>query len=285
MAEVLKGKPVADAIKAELTQKVETLKSKGITPKLGIIRVGARPDDLFYEGGAKKTCTAVGMDSEVFEYPEDIDQASFEKAVLEVGAKKDVNGILMFSPLPKTLDERKIRSLIPVEKDVDCLTIGGAAKVFTDDPTGFPPCTPTACMEMLHHYNIPIKGKKCVVVGRSLVVGKPMAMLLLREHGTVTICHSRTENLPEVCKDAQILVAAVGRAKMVKADFVKPGQIVIDVGINADPDNPGKYCGDVDFAAAEPIVEKISPVPAGVGSVTTSVLCKHTIMACEMQNS
>lgn len=285
MAEVLKGKPVADAIKAELTQKVATLKGKGITPKLGIIRVGARPDDLFYEGGAKKTCTAIGMDSEVFEYPEDIDQVSFEKAVVEVGAKKDINGILMFSPLPKTLDERKIRSLIPVEKDVDCLTIGGAAKVFTDDPTGFPPCTPKACMEMLHHYNIPIKGKKCVVVGRSLVVGKPMAMLLLREHGTVTICHSRTENLPEVCKDAQILIAAVGRAKMVKADFVKPGQIVIDVGINADPDNPGKYCGDVDFASAEPIVEKISPVPAGVGSVTTTVLCKHTILACEMQNS
>jgi len=285
MAEVLKGKPVADAIKAELINRVEKLKTRGITPKLGIIRVGARPDDLFYEGGAKKTCQGVGMDSEVFEFPENIDQASFEKAVKEIGAKKDVNGILMFSPLPKTLDERKIRSLIPVEKDVDCLTIGGAAKVFTDDSTGFPPCTPTACMEMLHFYNIPIKGRKCVVLGRSLVVGKPMAMLLLREHGTVTICHSRTQNLPDVCKDAEILVAAVGRAKMVKADFVKPGQIVIDVGINADPDNPGKYCGDVDFAQAEPIVEKISPVPAGVGSVTTSVLCKHTLLACEMQNA
>nr|NJM01556.1 bifunctional 5,10-methylenetetrahydrofolate dehydrogenase/5,10-methenyltetrahydrofolate cyclohydrolase [Desulfobacula sp.] len=285
MAEILKGKPVADAIKAELINRVEKLKTRGITPKLGIIRVGARPDDLFYEGGAKKTCQGVGMDSEVFEFPETIDQASFEKAVKEIGAKKDVNGILMFSPLPKTLDERKIRTLIPVEKDVDCLTIGGAAKVFTDDPTGFPPCTPTACMEMLHFYNIPIKGRKCVVLGRSLVVGKPMAMLLLREHGTVTICHSRTQNLPDVCKDAEILVAAVGRAKMVTADFVKPGQIVIDVGINADPDNPGKYCGDVDFAQAEPIVEKISPVPAGVGSVTTSVLCKHTLLACEMQNA
>jgi len=285
MAEVLKGKPVADAIKAELISRVEKLKTRGITPKLGIIRVGARPDDLFYEGGAKKTCQGVGMDSEVFEFPENIDQASFEKAVTEIGTKKDVNGILMFSPLPKTLDERKIRSLIPVEKDVDCLTIGGAAKVFTDDLTGFPPCTPTACMEMLHFYNIPIKGRKCVVLGRSLVVGKPMAMLLLREHGTVTICHSRTQNLPDVCKEAEILIAAVGKAKMVKADFVKPGQIVIDVGINSDPDNPGKYCGDVDFAQAEPIVEKISPVPAGVGSVTTSVLCKHTLLACEMQNA
>lgn len=285
MAEVLKGKPVADALKAELTKDIEALKKdKGITPKLGIIRVGTRPDDLFYEGGAKKTCAAVGMDCEIFEYPEDIDQATFEKAVTEVGSKKDVNGILMFSPLPKNLDERKIRTLIPVEKDVDCLTTGGAAKVFTDDATGFPPCTPTACMEMLHFYDIPIKGKKCVVVGRSLVVGKPLAMLLLREHGTVTICHSRTENLPGVCQDADILIAAVGRAKMVKADFVKKGQIVIDVGINADPDRPGKYCGDVDFETVEPVVTKITPVPAGVGSVTTSVLCKQTFMACRMQN-
>lgn len=285
MAERLKGKPVADAIKEELAKKVEALKGLNIVPKLGIVRVGARPDDLFYEGGAKKTCTAVGMESEVFEYPEDIDQAAFENAITDVGAKKDINGILMFSPLPKHLDERKIRSLIPVEKDVDCLSLGGAAKVFTDDPTGFPPCTPTACMDMIHHYDIPIKGKKCVVVGRSLVVGKPLAMLLLREHGTVTICHSRTENLPEVCKEAEILIAAVGRAKMINADYVKEGQIVIDVGINADPDNPGKYCGDVNYAEVEPIVERISPVPAGVGSVTTSVLCKQTIMACEMQNA
>ena len=284
MAERLTGKPVADAIKEELTKKVEALKGRNIVPKLGIVRVGARPDDLFYEGGAKKTCIAVGMESEVFEYPEDIDQAAFEKAITDVGAKNDVNGILMFSPLPKHLDERKIRTLIPVEKDVDCLSLGGAAKVFTDDPTGFPPCTPTACMDMIHHYDIPIKGKKCVVVGRSLVVGKPLAMLLLREHGTVTICHSRTENLPGVCQEADILIAAVGRAKMVNADYVKEGQIVIDVGINADPDNPGKYCGDVDYAAVEPIVARISPVPAGVGSVTTSVLCKQTIMACEMQN-
>ncbi|MCD6261641.1 MAG: bifunctional 5,10-methylenetetrahydrofolate dehydrogenase/5,10-methenyltetrahydrofolate cyclohydrolase [Deltaproteobacteria bacterium] len=285
MAEILKGKPVADAMKEELTKKVEALKARGIVPKLGIVRVGARPDDLFYEGGAKKTCKAIGMESEVFEYPEDIDQAAFEKAITEVGSKKDINGILMFSPLPKHIDERKIRTLIPVEKDVDCLTLGGAAKVFTDDPTGFPPCTPTACMDMIHHYGIAVKGKRCVVVGRSLVVGKPLAMLLLREHGTVTICHSRTENLPDVCKEAEILVAAVGRAKMIKANYVREGQIVIDVGINADPDNPGKYCGDVDFAEVEPIVERISPVPAGVGSVTTSVLCKHTIMACEMQNA
>ncbi len=284
MAEILKGKPVADAMKEELKKKVEALKARDIMPKLGIIRVGARPDDLFYEGGAKKTCDAVGMAYEVFEYPEDINQADFEKAVTAVGDNRSVHGILMFAPLPKHLDERKIRALIPVEKDVDCLTLGSAAKVFADDLTGFPPCTPTACMDMLHFYDIPIKGKRCVVLGRSLVVGKPVAILLLREHGTVTICHSRTENLDKVCQEADILVAAVGRAKMVKANFVKPGQVVIDVGINEDPDNPGKYCGDVDFAEVEPIVEKITPVPAGVGSVTTSVLCKQTIMACEQQN-
>lgn len=284
MAERLAGKAVADAMKEELAQKVAAIKAKGITPTLGIIRVGARPDDLFYEGGAKKTCESIGMAYQVFEYPADIDQAAFEQAVIAVGANKAINGILMFAPLPKQLDEKKIRSLIPVEKDVDCMTIGSAAKVYTDDPTGFPPCTPTACMDILKFYNIPLKGKKAVVLGRSQVVGKPVAMLLLREHATVTICHSRTENLPGVCADADVLIAAVGRAKMVTADFVKPGQVVIDVGINEDPDNPGKYCGDVDYAAVEPIVAKITPVPGGVGSVTTVVLCKQTIQACEMQN-
>ncbi|NCO66272.1 MAG: bifunctional 5,10-methylene-tetrahydrofolate dehydrogenase/5,10-methylene-tetrahydrofolate cyclohydrolase [Candidatus Aquicultor secundus] len=285
MAERLAGKAVADAIKEDLSKKIEELKSKGITPKLGILRVGARPDDLFYEGGAKKTCEAVGMQYEVFKYPEDIDQANFEKAVIEVGANRSINGILMFAPLPKHLDERKIRSLIPVEKDVDSMNLDSAAKVFADDPTGFAPCTPAACMEILKFYDIPLKGKRAVVLGRSLVVGKPVAMLLLREHATVTICHSRTENLPEVCREAEILVTAVGKAKMVKGNFVKAGQTVIDVGINEDPDNPGKFVGDVDYEQVEPIVEKITPVPGGVGSVTTAVLCKHTVMACEMQNN
>ncbi len=284
MAERLAAKPVVEAIREDLTKRVEALKARGLSPTLGIIRVGARPDDLFYEGGIKKTCESIGMAYRVFEHPADIGQQPLEKAVSGVGADKTINGILMFSPLPKELNERKIRSLIPVEKDVDCMTMGSAAKVYTDDPTGFPPCTPTACMEMLRFYGIPLKGKRAVVVGRSQVVGKPVAMLLLREHATVTICHSRTENLPAVCAGAEILVAAVGKAKMIKADFVRPGQVVFDVGINEDPDNPGKYCGDVDYAAVEPIVDKITPVPGGVGSVTTIVLCKHTIAACEMQN-
>ncbi len=285
MAESLKAKAVVDSIKADLVQRVEALKARGITPKLGIIRVGARPDDLFYEGGAKKTADSIGLAHQVFEYPEDISQEDFEKAVLEIGANKEINGILMFAPLPKHLNEKKIRSMIPVEKDVDCMNLASAGKVFADDETGFPPCTPTACMEMIKFYGIPLKGKRVVVVGRSLVVGKPVAMLAMREHATITICHSRTVNLPAVCAEADILIAAIGRAKMIDSSYVKPGQIVIDVGINPDPDNPGKYCGDVDFASVEPIVDKITPVPGGVGSVTTIVLCKHTVMACEMQHS
>lgn len=284
MAERLMGKDVAAAIKEELASKVADLKGKNITPKLGIIRVGERPDDLYYEGGAKKTCESIGMDFEVFEYPEDITQEDFAGAVKDVNARKDVNGILMFSPLPKHLNESEIRALISTERDVDCLTVGSQAKIFIGDGAGFAPCTPAAVMDMLQHFNIPVSGKKAVVLGRSLVVGKPLAMLLLGENATVTICHSRTENLEEVCKDADILIAAVGRAKMVKANFVRPGQTVIDVGINEDPDNPGKYCGDVDYNEVAEIVEKITPVPGGVGSVTTSVLCKQTIKACEIQN-
>jgi len=284
MAERLAAKPVVEALREDLARRVETLKAKGLTPTLGIIRVGARPDDLFYEGGIKKTCETIGMAYRVFEQPEDVAQEALEDTVKAVGGDKAVNGILMFAPLPKHLDERRVRSLIPVEKDVDCMTMGSAAKVYTDDPTGFPPCTPTACMEMLKFYGIPLKGKRTVVIGRSQVVGKPLAMLLLREHATVTICHSRTEDLPAVCAGAELLVAAVGRAKMVKADYVRPGQVVFDVGINPDPDSPGKYCGDVDYAEVEPIVDKITPVPGGVGSVTTIVLCKHAVTACEMQN-
>ncbi|MCR6546089.1 bifunctional 5,10-methylenetetrahydrofolate dehydrogenase/5,10-methenyltetrahydrofolate cyclohydrolase [Dehalobacterium formicoaceticum] len=284
MAEKLMGKDVAAAIKENLKAQVAEIKAQGVVPKLGIIRVGARPDDLYYEGGAKKTAESIGIDFEVFEYAEDISQEAFEKAVQEINGRKDVNGILMFSPLPKHLNESKIRELISPDKDVDSLTLGSAAKVFVGDKTGFPPCTPQAVMEILHHFEIPLQGRKAVILGRSLVVGKPLAMLLLGDNATVTICHSKTQDLPGVCREADVLIAAVGRAKMVKADYVKAGQVVIDVGINEDPDNPGKYCGDVDFQAAEGIVDKITPVPGGVGSVTTAVLCKHTVLACKMQN-
>lgn len=307
MAERLTGKPVADSMKEDLAKRVETLKSNGTTPKLGIIRVGARPDDLFYEGGAKKTCTAVGMEFEVFEHPEDIDQNTLGRAVTEVGNRNDIHGILMFAPLPDHLDEIKIKSLIPVEKDVDCLSQNSADQLFEGKNTAFPPCTPTACMDMLDHYSVPVKGKKCVVIGQGPVVGKPVSYLLLKagadvttiylnEKGTLCVdelelngsgmsvsAHSTDKTTPETCKKADIVIAAAGFPRLVKADAASPGQTFIDVGINADPENPGKYCGDVDYDAVEPIVDKISPVPAGVGSVTTSVLCKHTIMACEKQ--
>lgn len=305
MAERLTGKPVADAIKTSLTDKVGALKSKGTTPKLGIIRVGARPDDLFYEGGAKKTCTEVGMECEVFELPVDIQEPDLEKAVAEVGARSDIHGILMFAPLPSHLNESKIKSLIPVEKDVDCLSPISAEKLFAGNNSGFPPCTPTACMDMLAHYNVPLKGEKCVVIGQGAVVGKPVSYLLLKAgaqvttvyiDGTGTLCVDELElkggamalarrlqgvTTPEVCKQASVIIAAAGVPRLVKADAAAPGQTFIDVGINADPQNPGKYCGDVDYANVEPIVARISPVPAGVGSVTTSVLCKHTVAACE----
>ncbi len=305
MAERLTGKPVADSMKENLTSRVESLKTSGITPKLGIIRVGARPDDLFYEGGAKKTCTAIGMEYEVFEHPEDIDQDTLSAAVKDVGQKNDIQGILMFAPLPSHLDEIKIKSLIPVEKDVDCLSPLSADQLFAGQSTGFPPCTPTACMDMLSHYNVPVNGKKCVVIGQGPVVGKPVSYLLLKDGADVTtiylneegtLCvddlkldngkmivaeHSTDKTTPDTCKQAEIVIAAAGFPRLVKADAASPGQTFIDVGINADPENPGKYCGDVDYVNVEPIVAKISPVPAGVGSVTTSVLCKHTILACE----
>ena len=305
MAERLTGKPVADAIKTTLTDRVDALKSKGTTPKLGIIRVGARPDDLFYEGGAKKTCTAVGMDFQVFEHPETIAETDLANAVIEVGARSDIHGILMFAPLPNHLDENKIKSLIPIEKDVDCLSPFSAEKLFAGNDNGFPPCTPTACMDMLAHYNVPLKGEKCVVIGQGAVVGKPVAYLLLKAGSEVTAVYmDETDTLcvdeleltngsmglarrlqgvttPEACKKAGVIIAAAGVPRLVKANAANTGQTFIDVGINADPQNPGKYCGDVDYANVEPIVARISPVPAGVGSVTTSVLCKHTVAACE----
>ena len=211
--------------------------------------------------------------------PENTEQAALEQAVQSFSQRQDISAIFFFSPLPKHLNEKAARAHIDVNKDVDSLTAGSAAKVFIGESDGFAPCTPVAVMELLKFYQIPLQGKRVAMLGRSLVVGKPLAMLLLGENATVTICHSRTENLPAVCREADVLIAAVGRAKMVNAEYVREGQVVIDVGINADPDREGKMCGDVDFDIVEPLVEAITPVPGGVGSVTTAVLCKHIIRA------
>lgn len=279
MAELLKGKPVADHLKERAITLIEQGKKDFRAPKLAILRVGERPDDLFYEGGVKKNCALWGIDLEIKTYPTTVSQESLLAAVEEVNQDDTIDGVLIFAPLPKTIDEKAIFAALSPEKDIDGLTTANLGGVFTGAKDAFAPCTPVAVMETLDYYGIPLQGKKVVVLGRSLVVGKPAAMLLLEKHATVTICHSRTENLAEVCRDADILVAAVGKARMVTKDFTHPGQIIIDVGINADPEAEGKICGDVDFTAVEPICAKITPVPAGVGSITTAVLLSHVVTA------
>jgi len=245
MGEIIKGKPVADAITETVVKEVEEIKGQGINPKLKIVRVGADPSDLAYERGALKRMEKCGIEREVIELPVDISQDDFIKELKKVNDDENTHGILVFRPMPKHLDEDVIKYIISPEKDVDCFSPVNVAKVTEGDETGFPPATPTAVMEILKHYDVDLKGKHAVVIGRSLVVGKPVSMLLLKEHATVTICHSRTQDLAGMSRTADILVAAVGRAKMVDDRFIKDGATVIDVGINMDENN--KLCGDVDF--------------------------------------
>ncbi|MHC1719757.1 MAG: bifunctional 5,10-methylenetetrahydrofolate dehydrogenase/5,10-methenyltetrahydrofolate cyclohydrolase [Clostridiaceae bacterium] len=282
MGEIIKGKPVADAISEELKKKVEILKEKSITPKLTIVRVGADPSDLAYERGALKRCETIGILTEVKELPVNISQDDFICELKKINLDSSVNGILIFRPFPKQLDEKVIKYVIEPEKDVDCFSPVNVAKVMENDPAGFAPCTPAAVMEMLKFYNVPMKGQKAVVVGRSMVVGKPVSMLLLNENATVTICHSKTQDMPSVCAEADILVVGIGKSKMINSAYVKDGAVVIDVGINVD-DN-GNISGDADTCDCLGKASKITPVPGGVGSVTTSILAKHVIKACMQQN-
>lgn len=282
MGEIIKGKPVADAMTEALVLEVEALKKENINPKLKIVRVGAHESDLAYERGALKRMEKCGILSEVLELPLEITQDDFIKELSAVNADPAVNGILLFRPLPKQLDEEVIKHIISAEKDIDCLNPQNVAKVMEGDKTGFPPCTPTACVEILKYYNVPLKGANVCVVGRSMVVGKPVAMLLLGENATVTITHSRTANLPEVVSKADIVVAAVGRANLVTKEWLKTGAVVIDVGINVDEE--GNMCGDAETAACLEVASMVTPVPAGVGSVTTSVLAKHVVKAARLQN-
>lgn len=281
--QIIKGKPVADKISEDLIKEVDLLVKDGINPKLTIVRVGARGDDLSYERGALKRCQNIGITTEVLELAEDITQEEYIDVLKKVNDDKDVNGILCFRPLPKHLNEEVIKYIIKPEKDVDCFSPINSAKVMEGDKSGFPPCTPTAVVEILKHYNVDLKGSKVTVLGRSMVVGKPVSMLLLSEHATVTICHSKTKNLAGVAAEADILIAAIGRAKMVDETFVKEGAVVVDVGINVDEE--GNLCGDVDTNAVLDKVSMITPVPAGVGSVTTSILAKHVVKACKLQNN
>lgn len=279
MAEILKGAPVAAAITEELIRRADALKAKGVEPCLAILRVGERADDLAYERGALKRCEKVGVRAVSIVLPADCTQDALLDAIARINADDAIHGCLMFRPLPKHLNEQAAcEALLPC-KDVDSMTAASLRTVFTGRGEGFAPCTAQSCIELLDHYGYDPAGKRVVVIGRSLVIGKPVSMMLQTRNATVTMCHTKTVNMPEICREAEILVVAAGKAGVVDETFTNSGQVVIDVGINAAPD--GGICGDVQFAAVEPRVKAISPVPSGVGSVTTAVLCKHVIEAAE----
>ena len=266
MAELLKGKPVADALAERTAADVEACKAKGVVPCLAILRVGERDDDLSYERGATKRCAAAGVEVKNVVLPADVDQDTMMAAIADLNADDSVHGVLMFRPLPKQLNE-----------EACCEAL---AHVFTGKGEGYAPCTAQACMEILAHYGIDPKGKRAAVIGRSLVIGKPVSMMLMGANATVTTCHTKTVDMPSITKEADIVVVAAGRMETIGAEYFKPGQTVIDVGIGWNEEK-GKLCGDVKFDEVEPIVENITPVPGGVGSVTTAVLVSHVVEAAK----
>lgn len=290
MAKLLLGKEVTDALNEKLMERTAALKEQGIIPTLAIIRCGANPSDLSYEKGATKRAELVGVAVKKYELPEDVTKEALMATIDEINGDDSVHGVLMFRPLPKHLkaDQDEICNRLDPKKDVDCMTDLSNAGVFEGrKDLGYAPCTPEACMEILDYYGIDCKGKSAVVIGRSLVVGKPAAMMLMGKNATVTVCHTKTVNTAEICRKADILVSAAGVLNSLTKDYVRPGQVVIDVSINWDENKPnargglGAIAGDAVYAEVEPIVEAITPVPGGVGSVTTSVLMKHVIEAAE----
>ena len=280
MAKILKGAPVAAAMTEKMKTDSDRLRKAGIVPTLAILRVGERDDDLSYERGAMKRAEKAGIEVKNVILPADVPGETFFKALTDLNEDPSVHGILMFRPLPKHLDGEKARKMLAPEKDVDGCTDGSLAGVFTNTPLGFPPCTAQAAMEILHFYDIDIRGKSAAVIGRSLVIGRPVAMMLMHENATVTICHTRTPDVPAVTREADIVIAASGQMLSVGKEYLKAGQTVIDVGIGWN-EELSKLCGDVKFEEAETIVDGITPVPGGVGAVTTAVLCRHVIMAAE----
>lgn len=279
MADILRGKAVADSIKEQMVKDIEALNEEGKVPKLGIVRLGQNPGDISYEKSIIKNCDALGIETEVFEREEGITTEELVELIEELNENNNISGILVFRPLPKHIDEEVITNTISPKKDVDCMHPLNLEKIFEGDLSGFAPCTPKAAMEVLKHYNIPLEGKNVVVVNRSMVVGKPLAMMLLEENATVTICHSRTQNLEEITKKADVVVVALGRAKFFDESYFNEDSIIIDVGVSLDEE--GKLSGDVDFDKLSPIVDKITPVPGGVGSVTTSILLSQVVLACK----
>lgn len=281
--QIIDGKKVSANVKERVRLECERLvKEHGVTPGLAVVIVGDDPASRVYVNNKKKACELVGFKSEEYALPAETTQEELLSLVDTLNNKDDINGILVQLPLPKHLDDKAVIERISPKKDVDAFHAVNVGKIMLGE-YDFLPCTPAGVMEMLHQYEIPVEGKQCVVIGRSNIVGKPMGMLLLHENGTVTICHSRTANLKEVCQRADILVAAVGRAKFVTADMVKDGAVVIDVGMNRDEN--GKLCGDVDFENVKDKCSYITPVPGGVGPMTIATLMKNTIKACKIQNN
>ncbi len=281
MAEIIDGKAIAAAVRQDAAAEVRALVEKGIQPGLAVVIVGDDPASRIYVNNKKKACQEIGVYSEEYALPATTTQEELLQLIENLNKKKDINGILVQSPLPQGLDEKAVVENIDPQKDVDAFHAVNVGKIMIGD-FQFLPCTPAGVIELLDRSGVSIEGKRCVVVGRSNIVGKPMAMLLLHRNGTVTICHSRTQNLAEVCREADILVAAVGRPKFITKDMVKPGAAVIDVGM--DRDENGKLCGDVDFDAVKEIAGYITPVPGGVGPMTIAMLMKNVVCAAKIQN-
>ena len=277
MAKQLLGKEVTAALNEKIKSQVAVLKEQGISPKMAFVRVGERPDDLSYERGASKRCETLGVEYEKYVLDGACTQEELMNTMKQLNEDDSIHGILMFRPLPKHLDEDAVVEAMDPAKDIDGITAGSMAGVFMGTKQGFAPCTAQACMEILDHYGIDCTGKKAVVVGRSLVVGKPAAIMLIAKNATVTVCHTRTVDMPSVVKDADIVIVAAGRPGVIDGRYLSPGQVIIDVGINVNDE--GKLCGDVLYEEAEPSVDMITPVPGGVGSVTTSVLVGHVVEA------
>ncbi|MDR1713951.1 MAG: bifunctional 5,10-methylenetetrahydrofolate dehydrogenase/5,10-methenyltetrahydrofolate cyclohydrolase [Coriobacteriales bacterium] len=277
MTRILAGAEVVEAMNAATARSVAELKDAGLEPTLAILRIGEREDEIAYEQQAGKRCRAVGIDVREVTLPEPSSYDEVAAAITSLNEDSSVHGVLMLRPLPPHLDDDKLRNLLVAAKDIDGITDASVAAVFTGQASAFSPCTPQACIEILDYYGVEIAGRRVTIVGRSLVVGKPLAMLLLQRNATVTIAHSATADLPAVVAQADIVVACVGRPQMLGAEYFRPAQTVVDVGINVLED--GSLVGDVDYAAAEGLVAAITPVPGGVGTVTTSVLVKHVAAA------
>lgn len=280
MAQIISGKELAARIKQRVSSQVEELKAGGVNPCLAVVLVGDDPASAVYVRGKESDCRECGIESRMLRLPADTTQDQLLEQLKQLAEDRSVHGILVQLPLPAQIDEQAVIAAIPPEKDVDGFSPVNVGRMMIGEEC-FLPCTPAGCIEMLKSTGMPIAGKRAVVLGRSNIVGKPAAMLLLRENATVTICHSKTENLAQLCAEADILVAAIGKAKFVTGDMVKPGAVVIDVGINRDEN--GKLCGDVDFAAAEQKASFITPVPGGVGLMTRAMLLVNTIQAARWQ--